>query len=150
MTRINSAIYPKSLTDQHLLAELRELPRIFTAVNKRIEKGKGFKDIPEKFTLGVGHVKFFYNKLYFLNFRFQDLMIEYKNRYDKSWKYNKLAIDCYTKASESFLFEDHQPAQEEKDLLIDRISTRIIESKQIPRYYGKQITKEQAIKILNS
>ena len=54
MTRINSAIDPKNLTDQHLIAELRELPRIFTAVNKRIEKGKLFDDIPEKFTLGTG------------------------------------------------------------------------------------------------
>ena len=55
MTRIDSAIPAKNLTAQHLIAELRELPRIFTAVNKRINQGKGFDDIPEKFTLGTGH-----------------------------------------------------------------------------------------------
>ena len=69
MTRINSAIDPKNLTDQHLIAELRELPRIFTAVNKRIEQGKYFNDIPKEFALGSGHVKFFYDKLKFLNLR---------------------------------------------------------------------------------
>lgn len=148
MTRINSAIDPKNLTDQHLIAELRELPRIFTAVNKRIEKGKSFDDIPEKFTLGTGHTKFFYNKLYFLNFRFQDLKMEYKNRYNKKWQFDKLAINVCTKVADTFLFNGYQPTSEEKQLLIDRISTRIIVSNQTPRYYGEKITNEQAIEIL--
>lgn len=150
MTRINSALAPKWLTDQHLLAELRELPRIFTAVNKRIDKGQGFGDIPKEFTLGAGHVKFFYDKLYFLNYRFQDLMTEYTNRYNKKWKYNTLAIDDCIKTSEYFLFRDHKCSSQEKQILIDRISTRITESKQIPRYYGKTITKKEAIGLLNN
>jgi deoxyribonuclease (pyrimidine dimer) len=85
MTRINSAINPKNLTDQHLIAELRELPRIFTAVNKRIEKGITFFDIPKEFCLGIGHTIFFYDKLDFLYFRFHSLKNEYKNRYQKDW-----------------------------------------------------------------
>jgi deoxyribonuclease (pyrimidine dimer) len=143
MTRINSAIDPKNLTDQHLIAELRELPRIFTAVNKRIEKGKSFDDIPEKFTLGTGHVKFFYDKTIFLHQRHEDLRFEYKLRFNKDWQF--ITQVGYSKYYNVF----HYPAQEEKQLLIDRISTRITESSQTPRYYGEKITKEQAIEILN-
>jgi len=62
MTRINLGIHPEELCDQHLLAEYRELPRIVSAVQKRIDNGKDFDDIPEQFTLGRGHVKYFYNK----------------------------------------------------------------------------------------
>lgn len=147
MTRINSAIDPKNLTDQHLIAELRELPRIFTAVNKRIEKGKSFDDIPEKFTLGAGHTKFFYDKLYFLIIRFSELRVEYNLRYDKSWQFIKVGIDSVTKHPQ-YLFYDYIPTSEERQLLIERISTRITESNQTPRYYGEKITKEQAINLL--
>ena len=38
----------------------------------------------------------------------------------------------------------------EYELLVDRISTRITESKQTPHYYGRKITKEEAINILKS
>jgi deoxyribonuclease (pyrimidine dimer) len=143
MTRINSAIDPKNLTDQHLIAELRELPRIFTAVNKRIEKGKSFNDIPEQFTLGTGHTLFFYNKLNFLHQRHCLLRYEYQMRFGKDWKFRPdvNVIQC---PFNNF----HLPTQEEKQLLIDRISTRITESNQIPRYYGEKITKEKAIEIL--
>ena len=145
MTRINSAISPKNLTDQHLIAELRELPRIFTAVNKRIEQGKEFNDIPEKFTLGTGHCKFFYNKLDFLQERFVYLCIEYEVRFQKIWNFQ---IENNLHFTLNKLKNYYSPTQEERELLIDRISTRITESKQVPRYYGQPITKERAIEIL--
>lgn len=148
MTRINSAIDPRNLTDQHLIAELRELPRIFTAVNKRIEKGKLFDDIPEKFTLGTGHTKFFYDKLSFLHLRHIKLRLEYLRRFDKEWSL-KPSSEWFKKWEDLYLYKNYTSTQEEKQLLIDRISTRITESNQIPRYYGEKITKEQAIKMLS-
>jgi deoxyribonuclease (pyrimidine dimer) len=69
MTRINSAIKVKFLTDEHLLAEHREIKRLPYAYKKRIETGKGFKDIPKEFTLGTGHVLFFINKNKFKIYR---------------------------------------------------------------------------------
>ena len=42
MTRIN-LINPEKLTDQHLLAEYRELPRIFWIVRKKISENKEIK-----------------------------------------------------------------------------------------------------------
>ena len=144
MTRINSAINPKNLTDQHLIAELRELPRIFTAVKKRIENGKSFDDIPEKFTLGVGHCKFFYDKCEFLAERHINLRIEYRVRFNKQYSFNLVKYSV-----NEFVWKGYQPTEKEKALLVERISTRITESNQTPRYYGKSITKQQAINILN-
>ena len=150
MTRINSAISPKNLTDQHLIAELRELPRIFTAVNKRIENDQNFNDIPEKFTLGTGHVRFFYNKLSFLEIRHLLLKNEYRIRFNKDWQYSIDKSNLLPKYLQLNLYVALKHTDEEKQLLIDRISTRIMNSNQIPRYYGKAITKEQVIEILKS
>ena len=67
MTRINVGIPPAELTDKHLLAEHREIKRIPNC----IAKGKYNMDgIPDKFKLGTGHVKFFYNKLLYLKYRY--------------------------------------------------------------------------------
>tara|TARA_R110002096_G_scaffold336181_1_gene529663 strand:- start:19 stop:378 length:360 start_codon:yes stop_codon:yes gene_type:complete len=67
MTRINVGIPPAELTDKHLLAEHREIKRIPNC----IAKGKYNMDgIPDRFKLGKGHVKFFYNKLLHLKKRY--------------------------------------------------------------------------------
>ena len=88
MTRINVGIQPVELTDKHLLAEHREIKRIPNC----IAKGRYNMDgIPERFKLGKGHVKFFYNKLEYLFTRYVKLYLECKNRgfnvqnYSKAW-----------------------------------------------------------------
>ena len=50
MTRINSAIPVKCLTDEHLLAEHREIKRLPYNLQKSIKSGS-IKRIPNKFTL---------------------------------------------------------------------------------------------------
>jgi deoxyribonuclease (pyrimidine dimer) len=73
MTRINVGICPTELTDKHLLAEHREIKRIPNC----IAKGKyNMEGIPDKFKLGTGHVKFFYNKLLYLKHRYVRLYYE--------------------------------------------------------------------------
>lgn len=70
MTRINLTLVSE-LADQHLMAEYRELPRVFGAVRKHVQNGKKLKDfkISPVFILGTGHVTFFYDKLEFLRLR---------------------------------------------------------------------------------
>lgn len=75
MTRIN-LVPVNELTDQHLMAEYRELPRVFGAVRKRLSNKQDFKDIPLNFCLGSGHVKFFYDKIGFLFLRQNDIINE--------------------------------------------------------------------------
>ena len=67
MTRVNIGIPPAELTGRHLLAEHREIKRIPNCVSK----GRYNTDnIPDKFKLGTGHVKFFCNKLLYLKNRY--------------------------------------------------------------------------------
>ena len=71
MTRINVGIPPAELINQHLIAEHREIKRIPNC----IAKGKYNMDgIPDKFKLGTGHVKFFYNKLFKKYSRYLELL----------------------------------------------------------------------------
>ena len=73
MTRINVGIQPVELNNQHLIAEHREIKRIPNC----IAKGKyNMEGMPDKFKLGTGHVKFFYNKLLYLKNRYISLYNE--------------------------------------------------------------------------
>ena len=78
MTRIN--VIPSALLlDSHLLAELREITRIPNA----ILSGKAkidFKAIPGRYTLGKGHVIFWYDKLGYIRARYEQLYKEAKKR----------------------------------------------------------------------
>lgn len=70
MTRIN-VIPPRLLYSKHLLAEYRELPRIFDAARVVL-----VNEWVPTYRMGTGHVKFFYNKLQFLVRRQQSLIDE--------------------------------------------------------------------------
>ena len=77
MTRINAGIPPQKLTNRHLLAEHREIKRIPNV----IKNGKANLDgIPERFSLGKGHVKFFYNKIGYLHARYVEIRRECEAR----------------------------------------------------------------------
>lgn len=81
MTRIN-VVPVDELTDKHLVAEYRELPRIFALVKNRQDKGETSATLnnPNAYTLGKGHVLFFYDKLYYLIDRYQELCNEMRTR----------------------------------------------------------------------
>jgi hypothetical protein len=73
MTRINLGIPPCELTTKHLIAEHREIVRIPNCV----AKGRyNLKDQPQQFTLGKGHVKFFYTRLGYLKKRYEEIYQE--------------------------------------------------------------------------
>lgn len=76
MTRIN-LVPPSTLHSKHLLAEYRELPRVF-----KLAEAAQHRDIkiPAAYLLGTGHVAFFYNKLGFLAQRFQAIVAECQKR----------------------------------------------------------------------
>lgn len=80
MTRIN-LVDPEILPNSFLIAEYRELPRVFTLVKNAIDKGKSIKDfkIKDSYVLGNGHVTFFYNKCDWVMQRYQricDVLID--------------------------------------------------------------------------
>ncbi len=76
--RCNIGINPKYLTDQHLVAEYRELPMVFGSL--RLNNFQIKSEIPSVFTLGTGHMNFFKNKFKYLKRRWDSLVEEMKNR----------------------------------------------------------------------
>lgn len=143
MTRINSAIPVEHLTDEHLLAEHREikrLPSVLSKANMQTIK------IPAKFCLGPGHVKFFLNRMGFIFSRYLRIYDECKRRgfdvqyYGDNWFHNDICKPFW---------HGHAVTAEEKQLLIERITERINSSnKEYFHYYGKRITKQEAINLL--
>ncbi|KGG12155.1 MULTISPECIES: pyrimidine dimer DNA glycosylase/endonuclease V [Prochlorococcus] len=82
MTRIN-LVEPSTLSDQHLIAEYREIFMVGSALQRSL-KSKNWsltkKTLPEEFTLNKGHVKFFYNKGKYLHKRYLAIVDEMKAR----------------------------------------------------------------------
>ena len=116
MTRINAGMPPKQLSRQHLIAEHREIVRI----PNNIKSGKAvIKDIPEKFTLGKGHVKFFYDKLKYLHKRYEELYKECVERgYNMTW-----FGESFLNLPEN-LYNDYLPTEEATALIKQRIIER--------------------------
>lgn len=143
MTRINSAINVKNLTDEHLLAEHREIKRLYSYLQKAKSSGSIAK-IPKTFCLGTGHVTFFLDKFAFTLKRYKELYNECIKRNFKVEDYS-----CNWKDIERMYFNDYEPTILEKQQLIERITERIYGSKKENfHYYGKIITSSKAVDIL--
>ena len=113
MTRINVGIPPAELSREHLLAEHREIKRIPNAVSRGRFNLNGQ---PKEFTLGPGHVKFFYNKLLYLLNRYKEIYATCKEK-----KYN---VQDYSSAWDNVpehLMGDYVPTERDIKLIKERI-----------------------------
>lgn len=116
MTRINVGVHPRELSRQHLLAEHREITRIPNAIKSGRFNDKG---IPAKFTLGTGHVKFFYFRLRYLHKRYLNLLAECIRRgYNVTNK-----SDAFHNLPEKH-YGDYSPTDEDRNMIIERINQR--------------------------
>lgn len=149
MTRIN-LINPIGLTDQHLMAEYKELTQVFGSLKRTLESKKGLDEsrIPEHCTLNGGHVYFFYNKLNYLQKRYLILAQEMERRgftptkHITHWhRLEKYEIDGKVKKYPKKLYGDYEPTKADKDLIKERIVERIARRPEWYRYEGKPISK---------
>jgi deoxyribonuclease (pyrimidine dimer) len=122
MTRIN-LVPVKELCGKHLVAEYRELPRVFKAAKKWFDKGGNPDLIPAKYKMGEGHVKFFYNKLLFCTIRHEHLFDEMVRR---GYKPQYVATSLL-KQFPATLYGDWVPSESETEISRTRISERIRE-----------------------
>lgn len=119
MTRINAGISVQELHDKHLLAEHREIKRIPNC----IRKGRfSMKDQPKEFTLGEGHVKFFYDKMLYLHGRYIELYNECHKRGFKVTSFHESFYDLPLK-----YYKDYEPTEQAIALVRERINERLIE-----------------------
>jgi hypothetical protein len=145
MTRINAHIRPIKLCDQHLVAEYREILRTNALAIKRARK-EGVAmlgNIQQSFTLGGGHVTFFYDKLLYIHLRFNALRSELVNRGMNptiEWQLDEL---------EEFrwLYNDWPEDPEADQLIVERILERAREMKKIS-HNSKNIDYETYCEIL--
>ncbi len=77
MTRIN-CVPVAELSDPHLIAEYRELPRVFALAQKA--SARGALSQPATYVLGKGHLLFFYTRLGYLASRHAELIQEMRRR----------------------------------------------------------------------
>lgn len=124
MTRINSNLDPKTLKRMHLVAELREITMVPAALRRSLRTKHPsdiLASIPAKFTLNTGHVKFFYNKLAFLQRRFDALADEMERRgYSPDWS-RKTAFGNFDKA----WYGNWESTPDDDKIVQERINFRI-------------------------
>ena len=137
MTRINASIKPIELTNAHLLAEIRELPRILNTVKSGKAKIENKTDM---FKLGSNHTTFFYGRLKYLVNRHKNLVNEAKVR-----GFNIMDYSESYKNIPPHLFNDWRETKEARELLKERINLRLTESKQTIRFYDRVVTLEEAL-----
>lgn len=122
MTRIN-LVPPEDLSVKHLVAEYREITRLPKNLEKSLSrKSKPFSlaEIPSEYTLGKGHVIFFYNKMRFLQERFEKLVAEMLRRgYNPIYRDSSIFIP-----KDSVYYKNYNPTEKEIELNKKRIAER--------------------------
>lgn len=122
MTRIN--VVPVSeLSQLHLVAEYREITRLPNNLTKslnRTNKPFDLKEIPPVYTLGKGHVKYFYDKMLFLQKRFDSLVQEMiKRGYNPNFRDSSIFIPVDKK-----FYNDYNPTEDAMEINRQRIKER--------------------------
>ena len=120
MTRIN-LVHPSELHQKHLVSEYREIVRVFALARNcqnEIHKVK----IPSSYTLGLGHVKFFYDKLKFVSNRYDSLCQEMHSR---KFTCNRIPKEDLHQGIDKSLFFDYVPTEEAIKINRERIADRM-------------------------
>tara|TARA_Y100000361_G_scaffold122835_1_gene115259 strand:- start:223 stop:633 length:411 start_codon:yes stop_codon:yes gene_type:complete len=132
LTRIN-IIPVEELTDQHLMAEYREIFMIGSALQRSLNsKTWKPKKIPPSFRLGEGHVMFFYDKGKYLYKRYDEIRKELKKRNFKiddhrHFKTSQFPVEY---------FNDWVPSKADQEIVRKRIEERIQQKPEWYRHYG--------------
>lgn len=136
MTRIN-IISPSELTDQHLIAEYREIFMVAGSLKRTLISKSGFVEskVPKNFTLNNGHVYFFYNKGKYLYKRYNLIIKEMKSRGFKPDENRIFPKDIFIMNN---LFNDWEPNQNDIKIIRKRINDKIAMK---PSWYRKTKNK---------
>lgn len=132
MTRIN-VIPVEQLTDQHLMAEYRELPMVLSAARRSDPRNY---QASNRYTLNQGHVKFFFNKRKYLMDRWLDLIAELYNR---GFKIDPASRTVHWRAADKFKQVDWQPDDRAKQINLQRIEERINAKRHWYKFRGQPL-----------
>ena len=123
MTRIN-LVQPSELTDQHLIAEYREIFMVGGSLNRTLNSKGGYKEskVPNRYTLNSGHVYFFYNKGKYLHKRYKQLITEMRKR---GFKPDSTRVFPTSVFVDNGLYNDWMPNPNDYKIIRQRIEERI-------------------------
>ncbi len=120
MTRIN-LVEPSTLHQKHLVAEYREIVRVFALARNAQDSMHKLKQ-PSEYTLGTGHVLFFYDKLKFISDRYDSLCNEMVNR---GYTCNRVVKEQLHQGINKNMFWDYKPTEKAVRINIERINLRL-------------------------
>ena len=123
MTRIN-LVDPSELSNQHLIAEYREIFMVGAALQRSIKSKQWTKtkhELPTEFTLNKGHVKFFYNKGAYLHKRYKLIINEMKRRQMSPDPKRKFKVEQFPKE----YYKDWIPNNKDLSIIRKRINEKI-------------------------
>ena len=123
MTRVN-IIEPSELTDQHLIAEYREIFMVAGSLNRTLNSKNGYEEsrVPKHYTLNKGHVYFFYNKGKYLHNRYNELILEMERRGFSPSNDRPFPFSIF---SDNGLYNDWVPKPKDYEIIRQRINERI-------------------------
>ena len=123
MTRIN-LVNPSELTDQHLIAEYREIFMVGGSLKRTLVSKSGYQEsrVSKRYTLNRGHVYFFYNKGKYLHNRYHELIDEMKRRGFQPDKSRVFPTDVF---KDTRLYNDWTPTIEDYKIIRERIQQKI-------------------------
>lgn len=140
--RVN-IVPPVELMDQHLMAEIREIKMLPKCLVRSLKSKNGvdWATLPQVYTMGPGHGKFFYDKMIFIVNRFRSLLDEASARgfqlkegtmqlLDATYDYGLIGAlppECKN---------TYEPTPEALAINRERIAQRIAEKPDFYRYKG--------------
>jgi deoxyribonuclease (pyrimidine dimer) len=127
LTRIN-CVPVEELHQKHLVAEYRELPRTFKLVEGYLSKHGKLPALPQKYTLGTGHVKFFYDKLLYLSNR-QTQLVDEMIRRGYNPTHRQSLVSQFSEVIPSVCWNDWAPTEnaltENRQRILDRMPKNV-------------------------
>ena len=133
--RIN-VINPKYLTDQHLIAEYREMKMItyYYVKSSKVEGGIDKTRISPTYTLSTGHAYMWYDKMGYIDSRFKSICTEMRER-GFQCVFDALNFSNVPKEA----FGQYTPTQEDIRINLDRVLIRLAKQPWWYKYRGKEI-----------
>ena len=117
--RCNVGVNPRYLFEQHLIAEYRELPMLIGSLKYLNWQIKS--PIPERFTLGTGHMNFLKVKLKYIQRRHIEVKKEMERR---NIKHDFLSINLIN--IDPYFCNDWQPDLIDSNIIRKRITEKIL------------------------
>lgn len=111
------------LTRLHLISEYKEITRLPANLRQSLNRKSSpfsMSEIPNQYTLGKGHVKYFFNKFGYLKRRFEMLVDEMLKR-----GYNPSYRDSSIFNVESKWMGDFEPTERDLEINRERIKERL-------------------------